>query len=53
MNADGKVECVNEKVIEFTEHFLEESLDLVNNSVTLIMFTAINLLGKKQCIYNN
>ena len=30
-----------------------QSQNEVANAVTLIMFTAINLKGKKQCIYNN
>jgi hypothetical protein len=39
-------------VIAFTEHFLQSDWPLeVSNTVTLIMFTAINLQGKKQCIY--
>lgn len=53
MNPEGKCECVSEKVIEFTEHFLEsEQEQEVSNTVTLVMFTAIDLQGKKQCIYN-
>lgn len=44
---------MKEQVIAFTEHFLESSeAQEVSNIVTLIMFTSINLLGKKQCIYN-
>lgn len=40
-------------MIESTHHFLESSEPLeVGNTVSLIMFTSINLLGKKQCIYN-
>ena len=43
---------MRENVIEFTENFLESSQPLeVSNTVTLIMFTAIDLKGKKQCIY--
>jgi len=54
MNPDCKIECVKEKVIAFTHHFLESSVPLeVGNTVSLIMFTAIDLLGKKQCIYND
>ena len=35
------------------ERFLESEKPLeVGNTVSLIMFTAINLLGKKQCIYD-
>ena len=39
-------------MIEFTERFLEsDNIIEVANEVTLIMFTAIHLIGKKQCIY--
>ena len=53
MNPDCKVECVTEKVVAAVQHFLESDEPLeVGNAVSLIMFTAINLLGKKQCIYD-
>jgi len=52
MNLKGKQECVDEEVIEYTSKFLEsENIIEVANDVTLIMFTAIHLTGKKQCIY--
>lgn len=52
MNPEGKAECVRENVIASTHSFLESTNPQeVGNAVTLIMFTAINLSGKKQCIY--
>lgn len=52
MNPEGKAECVRENVIASTHSFLESNNSQeVGNAVTLIMFTAINLSGKKQCIY--
>lgn len=52
MNPEGKAECVRENVISSTHSFLESTNPQeVGNAVTLIMFTAINLSGKKQCIY--
>lgn len=40
-------------MIKETEHFLQsENIIEVANEVTLVMYTAIHLHGKKQCIYN-
>lgn len=53
MNPEGKEECVREEVIESAEMYLSSPVkEEVASAVTLIMFTSINLLGKKQCIYN-
>ena len=44
---------MREEVISSAEKFLGSSVkEEVSNAVTLIMFTSINLQGKKQCIYN-
>ena len=52
MNPSGKEECVKEGVIDTAQQFLSSEIEEeVSNAVTLIMFTAINLQGKKQCIY--
>ena len=53
MNPDGKEECVKEEVIDTAQTFLTSLVpEAVANAVTLIMFSAINLQGKKQCIYS-
>lgn len=44
---------MKEHVIESAEKFLNSQIiDEVANAVTLIMFTSVNLIGKKQCIYD-
>ena len=44
---------MKEEVIESAEKYLSSSVkEEVCSAVTLIMFTSINLQGKKQCIYD-
>ena len=53
MNPLGKEECIKERVILSAEKFLtSDHKEEVANAVSLIMFSASHLLGKKECIYD-
>ena len=50
----GKEEGITENIIKTASGFLlSEVPEEVKNAVAVIMFTAIHLNGKKQCIYDN